>query len=43
MTASSIGACLLRSLAVWTLIALAETVHGTMRTIVLEPRVGDLA
>jgi hypothetical protein len=43
MTASSVGTCLLRGLAVWTLIALAETVHGTMRTIVLEPRVGDLA
>jgi hypothetical protein len=43
MTASSIGACLLRGLAVWILIALAETVHGTMRTIFLEPRVGDLA
>jgi len=43
MTASSIGTCLLRGLAVWILIALAETVHGTMRTIILEPRVGDLA
>jgi hypothetical protein len=43
MTASSSGACLLRSFAVWILIALAETVHGTLRTILLEPRVGDLA
>jgi hypothetical protein len=43
MTASSIGTSLLRSLAVWILIAVAETVHGTMRTIFLEPRVGDLA
>jgi hypothetical protein len=43
MTAPSIGACLLRGLAVWILIAVAETVHGTMRTILLEPRVGDLA
>jgi len=43
MTAPSIGTCLLRGVAVWILIALAETVHGTMRTIFLEPRVGDLA
>ena len=43
MTASSIGTCLLRGLAVWILIALAETVHGIIRTILLEPRVGDLA
>jgi hypothetical protein len=43
MTASSIGTCLLRGLAVWILIALAETVHGIIRTIFLEPRVGDLA
>ena len=43
MTAVSMGACLLRGLAVWILIALAETVHGMLRTIFLEPRVGDLA
>jgi len=43
MTASSIGACLRRGLAVWVLIAAAETVHGTMRAIFLAPRVGDLA
>lgn len=32
-----------RGLAVWLLIALAETVHGTVRTIYLKPLVGDLA
>jgi hypothetical protein len=34
---------LLRGFAVWLLIALAETVHGTLRTLLLVPRVGDLA
>jgi hypothetical protein len=33
---------LLRGFAVWLLIALAETVHGTVRTIFLKPVVGDL-
>lgn len=32
-----------RGLAVWLLIAAAETVHGTLRTLFLVPRVGDLA
>ena len=32
-----------RGLAVWLLIAAAETVHGTLRTLFLAPRVGDLA
>jgi hypothetical protein len=43
MTASSVCTCLRRGLAVWVVIAVAETVHGTMRTIFLAPRVGDLA
>lgn len=43
MTATGIGGCLLRGFAVWILIALTETLHGTLRTIFLEPRVGDLA
>lgn len=32
-----------RGAAVWLLIAAAETVHGTLRAILLAPRVGDLA
>ena len=32
-----------RGLAVWLLIAAAETVHGTLRTLFLALRVGDLA
>jgi hypothetical protein len=34
---------LLHGIAVWLLIALAETVHGTLRTLFLKPAVGDLA
>lgn len=43
MTAASNGASLLRGLAVWILIAVAETVHGTLRAIFLAPTIGDLA
>jgi hypothetical protein len=32
-----------RSFVVWILIILAETVHGILRVIMLEPRIGDLA
>ncbi|MGE3179637.1 MAG: hypothetical protein AB7O32_19345 [Vicinamibacterales bacterium] len=32
-----------RALAVWLLIAIAETVHGTARALWLVPRIGDLA
>ena len=32
---------LLRGIAVWVVIILAETVHGVARTLFLEPRVGD--
>ena len=42
MIVASNGACLVRGVAVWILIALAETVHGVLRTILLAPRVGDL-
>lgn len=34
---------MLRALAVWLLIALAESVHGTLRVIFLAPVAGDLA
>ncbi|MEI6847250.1 MAG: hypothetical protein WCK32_04310 [Chlorobiaceae bacterium] len=40
---ASVRACLLRGFLVWLLIALAETVHGTLRTLLLKPIVGDLA
>jgi hypothetical protein len=36
------GPCLLRGLCVWLLIAIAETIHGTLRTLFLKPIVGDL-
>lgn len=32
---------LLRSFAVWLIIIFAESIHGTLRTIFLEPRIGD--
>jgi hypothetical protein len=35
--------CLFRGLVAWVLIAVAETVHGTLRTLFLMPVVGDLA
>lgn len=31
----------LRSFAVWLVIILAESIHGTLRTFLLEPRIGD--
>lgn len=40
---SSMTTYLLRGFAVWLLMALAETVHGTLRTLFLQPVVGDLA
>lgn len=43
MMVASNRACLVRGFAVWVLIALAETIHGTLRTVLLAPRVGDLA
>jgi drug/metabolite transporter superfamily protein YnfA len=43
MIVASNRACLVRGFAVWILIALAETIHGTLRTILLAPRVGDQA
>jgi hypothetical protein len=33
----------LRSLAVWFLIIFAESIHGTLRELLLTPRVGDVA
>ena len=33
----------LRSLAVWFLIIIAESVHGTLRELLLTPRIGDAA
>jgi hypothetical protein len=36
-------ASLARAFAVWLVIAAAETVHGTLRTLFLKPAVGDLA
>lgn len=31
----------IRSFMIWLLIIFAETIHGTLRTILLEPRIGD--
>ena len=33
---------LLRALAIWLLLMSAEVMHGTLRTLLLEPRLGDL-
>ena len=42
-TSAGLTICVLRSLLVWLLIALAETIHGTLRALFLQPVVGDLA
>lgn len=36
------GILLLRATAVWALIALAESVHGMLRVLLLQPQVGEL-
>jgi hypothetical protein len=39
---ASVRGILLRGTAVWALIALAESIHGTLRVLALQPRVGEL-
>ena len=34
--------CLLRGIAVWSAIIVAESVHGTLRELLLKPAIGDL-
>src|SRR5579885_1515069 len=42
MTTAGKGAYLIRALAVWCVLIGVEVVHGTLRTLLLAPHIGDL-